>query len=186
MYCSRFFGRSSKLMIGDVGTVLWVLMETIGIVRAHCLRERGESSTGESRVAASRVGDPCRTQASRARIAGELLLESMTSAALGRLRSAGYIWRTAAGRGGPWAPAGLPAWPHDHRRTDLSIQPGKCPYRWPVVQFDTRLQTRRRALGTGMREGGRGLSQTRERHRARNVLVVGRSPWRWFCSSAQA
>ncbi len=161
-----------QTIIGDVGTVLWVLMGTIGIVLliacanvANLLLIRAESRHLELAIRAA-LG------ASRARIARELLIESLTLAvfggACGLLAAYGALRLLVR-----IAPAGLP------RLADIGID-------GPVLLFSLlvsifagllfgALPVFKHAgarLGTGMREGGRGLSQTRERHRARNGLVV--------------
>jgi predicted permease len=108
------FRAFKETLIGDVGTVLWVLMGTIGIVLliacanvANLLLVRAESRHLELAIRAA-LG------ASRARIAGELLLESMTLAALGGacglLIAFGALRLLVA-----MAPAGLP------RLADITI-----------------------------------------------------------------
>jgi predicted permease len=166
------FRAFKQTLIGDVGAVLWVLMGTIGIVLliacaniANLLLVRAESRHLELAIRAA-LG------ASRARIARELLLESMSLAVLGGacglLVAFGALRLLVA-----MAPAGLP------RLADIAIDA-------PVLAFSLAVSLLAgllfgsipvfkhagARLGTGMREGGRGLSQTRERHRARNVLVV--------------
>ncbi len=161
-----------QTMIGDIGTVLWVLMGTIGIVLliacanvANLLLVRAESRHLELAIRAA-LG------ASRARIALELLTESMTLAVLGGagglLVAFGALRLLLA-----TAPAGLP------RLADIAIDPPVLLFSLAISVFAGLLfgsipvfKHAGAKLATGMREGGRGLSQTRERHRARNGLVV--------------
>src|SRR5690242_8589840 len=161
-----------QMIIGDVGTVLWVLMGTIGIVLliacanvANLLLVRAESRHLELAIRAA-LG------ASRARIAGELLTESLTLAvfggAFGLLAAYGALRLLVR-----IAPAGLP------RLADIGIDGPVLLFSLLVSVFAGLLfgalpvfKHAGARLGTGMREGGRGLSQTRERHRARNGLVV--------------
>jgi len=161
-----------QTMIGDIGTVLWVLMGTIGIVLliacanvANLLLVRAESRHLELAIRAA-LG------ASRARIALELLTESMMLAALGGagglLVTFGALRLLVA-----MAPAGLP------RLADIAIDPPVLLFSLVISVFAGLLfgsipvfKHAGAQLATGMREGGRGLSQTRERHQARNGLVV--------------
>ncbi len=159
-------------VIGDVGTVLWVLMGAIGIVLliacanvANLLLVRGEARHLELAIRAA-LG------ASWSRIAAELLFESLTLAvfggALGLLVAFGSLRLLVS-----MAPAGLP------RLNEIGIDA-------PVLLFALLVSLvagvlfgsvpifkhAGARLGTGLREGGRTLSQSRERHRARNLLVV--------------
>src|SRR6185312_11171325 len=161
-----------KDVIGDVGNVLWVLMGSIVIVLlvacanvANLLLVRVEGRRQELAVR-SALG------AGRKNIIASLLLESLVLGCAGSaiglgIASAALRMLIAA------APAGLPRL----HRIDIDV---------PVLLFLLGLACFvSLAIGvvpilkysgitatTGLREAGRGLSQSRERHRARNVLVV--------------
>ncbi len=159
-------------VIGNIGKLLWILMGSIGIVLliacanvANLLLVRTEGRQQELAIRAA-LG------ASRKRIAGELLFESVILGLLGSVLGLALAWgalRVLIAL----APAGLP------RVQEIGIN-------GPVLLFTLVasliasllfglipvLRYGGATLGTGLREGGRTLSQTRERHRARNVLVV--------------
>jgi predicted permease len=159
-------------LVGDIGPALWVLMGTIGMVLliacanvANLLLVRVEARHRELLIRAA-LG------AGKRRIAGELLFESVTLAILGGVL--GVALAFAALRFLVWmAPAGIP------RLDEIAINV-------PVLLFALAVSIFTGLLfgsvpvfkyagvrpGTGLREGGRGSSQSRERHRARNVLVV--------------
>ncbi|HXW56271.1 MAG TPA: ABC transporter permease [Candidatus Cybelea sp.] len=158
-------------VVGDIGTLLWILMGSIGMVLliacanvANLLLVRTEGRQQELSIRAA-LG------ASWRQIAGELLLESVVLGLLGSvlglaLAYGGLRLLVAA------APAGLP------RLKDIGIDV-------PVLAFTLAvslvagmlfgsipvLKYAGVRMGTGLREG-RTLSQSRERHRARNTLVV--------------
>lgn len=161
-----------KDVVGDVGKLLWILMGSIGIVLliacanvANLLLVRTEGRQQELGIRAA-LG------ASRRRIAGELLFESvivgLIGSVLGLALAYGALRLLVA-----MAPAGLP------RIQDIGINV-------PVLVFTLAasliasllfglipvLKYGGARLATGLREGGRTLSQSRQRHRARNVLVV--------------
>lgn len=159
-------------VVGDVGTLLWILMGSIGVVLliacanvANLLLVRTEGRQQELAIRAA-LG------ASRKRIAGELLFESVILGLLGSVAGLAIAWG-ALRLLVALAPSGLP------RIQEIGIN-------LPVLAFTLIvsliasllfgaipvLKYRGATLGTGLREGGRTLSQTRERHRARNVLVV--------------
>ena len=159
-------------VVGDVGKLLWILMGSIGMVlliacanAANLLLVRAEGRQQELAIR-SALG------ASRRRIASELLLESLviglSGGALGLALAYGALHLLVA-----LAPAGLP------RVDEIGIN-------LPVLAFTLvasllasllsgLIPVWRYAgarLNTGLREGGRGLSQGKERHRTRNTLVV--------------
>jgi predicted permease len=163
-------------VVGNVGNVLWVLMGTIGIVMliacanvANLLLVRAEARQQELAVRAA-LG------AGWERIVRELLIESVLLALMGGafglvFAYAGLQFLVSLG------PATLP------RLGEISIDPralgftlaasllsgllfGLLPawkYAGPRSSF---------ALQGTLRGGGRTLSQSRERHRARNILTV--------------
>jgi predicted permease len=159
-------------VVGDVGQSLWILMGSIGIVLliacanvANLMLVRAEGRHQELAIC-SALG------ASRWRVIREFLLESLVIGILGSgfglLLAWGAIHLLIA-----LAPAGVP------RLGDIGID-------LPVLGFTVLLALICSVLfglipalrygsvraGTGLREGGRSLSQGRERHRTRNTLVV--------------
>src|SRR5713226_5312446 len=159
-------------VVGDVGSVLWVLMGSIGMVLliachnvANLLLVRVAGRRQELAVRAA-LG------ASRGRIAADLLLESVMLGLLGSTIGLGLAYaalRVLAAI----APAGLP------RIRESGID-------GPVLLFTLLISLLASVLfgsipifkyagvrlSTGIREGGRALSQSKEQHRARSVLVV--------------
>ncbi|MDE3137112.1 MAG: ABC transporter permease [Acidobacteriota bacterium] len=159
-------------VIGQVGTLLWVLMGSIGLVLliacanvANLLLVRAEGRQQELTVRAA-LG------ATRGQIARELLLESLVLGLMGSVLGLGLAFG-ALRLLVAMAPSGLP------RVGDIGID-------GPVLLFTLGVSVLASLLfgavpvfkyagthaGTGLREGGRTLSQSRERHRARNVLVA--------------
>ena len=159
-------------VVGDIGNVLWVVMGSIGLVMlivcanvANLLLVRVESRRQELALRAA-LG------AGRGRIAGELFLESAILGFLGSV--VGLVL----------AVIGL--------RILISIAPENLPriheigIDGPVLLFTLVVALIASALfacipifkyagvrlSTGIREGGRALSSSREQLRARNVLVV--------------
>ena len=159
-------------VVGDVGKLLWVLMGGIGMVLliacanvANLLLVRAEGRQQELAVRAA-MG------ATRARIAAELLFESLVLGLMGGALGLGLAYgalRILVAL----APQGLP------RLAEIGID-------LPVLLFTLgvalvasllfgsipALKYAGVHLGTGLRQGGRTLSQSRERHRARSVLVI--------------
>ncbi len=161
-----------KDVIGDIGNVLWVLMGAIGLVLlvacanvANLLLVRVEGRRQELAVR-SALG------ASWGRTAAELVAESLFLAALGSLIGLGLA--SAALRALIWAaPEGLPRLHEIHIdlyallfTAGLAILTSVFIAILPIVKYAGLRAT------TGLREGGRALSQSRERQRARKTLVV--------------
>ncbi len=161
-----------QVVVGDVGKLLWVLMGSIGVVLliacanvANLLLVRAEGRTRELAVRAA-LG------ASRWRIVRDFLLESMVLGAMGSALGLGLAFG-AVRLLIAIAPQGLP------RLQDISID-------WTVMVFTVgvsllcsllfgsipALRYASSRMGTGLRDGGRSVSEGRERHRTRNTLVV--------------
>jgi predicted permease len=159
-------------LVGDVKTVLWVLMGTLAMVLliacanvANLLLVRGESRQQELAIRAA-LG------AGSTRLARELLLESVALGVLGGL--VGLVLASGALRlFVAAAPGNLP------RLNDiaidgpvllftlvLSILAGLLFGAIPVVRYA------RVPLGLTLRAGGRTATASKDRHRARNTLVV--------------
>jgi predicted permease len=159
-------------VIGDVGKVLWVLMGSIGMVLlvacanvANLLLVRVEGRRQELAIR-SALGAPW------GRTAADLLFESVVlgtaGAGIGLALAFGALRALVA-----MAPTGLP------RIHEIGID-------IPVLLFTAGLALFTSLIigaipivkfagaraASGLREGGRGLSQGRERHRARKILVI--------------
>src|SRR6266404_3055139 len=159
-------------VVGDVGSVLWVLMGSIGMMLliacanvANLLLVRVEGRRQELAVRAA-LG------ASRARIAADLLFESVILGLLGSAVGLGLAYaalRVLA----VIAPAGLP------RIREIAID-GRVLFFTLLISLLASIlfgsipifKYAGVRLSTGIREGGRTLSQSKEQHRARSVLVV--------------
>ena len=159
-------------VIGDVGRVLWVLLGTVGIVLliacanvANLFLVRAEGRQQELAIHAA-LGANWR------RLAWELLSESLTLALAGGLIGLGLAYagiRTLV----TIAPEGLPRLPEIGLdpvvllfTLVISVMAGVLFGVIPVIKFATP------QLAGALKEGGRLSSASRERHRARNVLVV--------------
>ena len=159
-------------VVGDVGSVLWVLMGSVGMVLliacanvANLLLVRVEGRRQELAVRAA-LG------ASRGRIAADLLLESVILGLLGSAVGLGLAYaalRVLAAI----APAGLP------RIREIGMDGHVLLFTLLISLLASALfasipifKYAGVRLSTGIREGGRTLSQSKEQHRARSVLVI--------------
>jgi predicted permease len=159
-------------VVGDVGEVLWVLLGTVGMILliacanvSNLFLVRAESREKEMAVRTA-MG------AGRARIARDFLSESVLLGILGGLGGIALAYGGLALLRS-LGPAELP------RLTDvsldlkvllftlgLSVFSGAFFGMFPVIRY------RASALNNALKEGGRGGSAGREKHRARNTLVV--------------
>jgi putative ABC transport system permease protein len=159
-------------VIGDVGRVLWVLLGTVGIVLliacanvANLFLVRAEGRQQELAIHAA-LGAGWR------RIGWELLSESLTLGILGGALGLGLAYAGIKALVAT-APSGLP------RVDEIGLDPvvllftlgvsllsGALFGLIPVVKFA------RPQLASGLKQGGRLASDGKERHRARNALVV--------------
>ena len=159
-------------VVGDVGKLLWVLMGSIGFVLliacanvANLLLVRAQGRQQELAIRAALGATPWH-------IAAELLFEHLVLALLGGML--GLALACAALRVlVALAPSGLP------RLQEIGID-------GPTLWFSLAaslvasllfgsvsvLKYAGKHVGTGLRQGGRSMSEGRERHRSRNVLVV--------------
>jgi predicted permease len=159
-------------VIGDVGNVLWVLMGSIAVVLlvacanvANLLLVRVEGRRQELAIR-SALG------AGRSRITGGLLFESLilgfSGTLIGLALAFGALRLLVAMK-----PTGLP------RLNEIGIDApvllftlGLAIFVSLVIGLIPVIKYAGVGMHTGLREGGRSLSQSRERHRARKALVV--------------
>jgi predicted permease len=159
-------------VVGDVGATLWVLMASIGMVLliacanvANLLLVRVEGRRQELAVRTA-LG------ASWGNIAEDLLFESVLLGLLGSLLGLGLAYgalRVLIAL----EPSGLP------RIAEIGIDAPVLLFTLAVALISSLLfasipifKHAGARLNTSLREGGRALSQSREQHRARNILVV--------------
>ena len=159
-------------VVGDVGKTLWVLMGSLGLVLliacanvANLLLVRVEGRSQELAVR-SALG------AGRARIAGELMLESavlgLAAGGLGLGLAYGALRALQA-----IAPAGLP------RLHDIGVDWSVAVFALGAALLSTVLvacipifRYTGARINNALRAGSRTLSQSKEQHRARSVLEV--------------
>jgi predicted permease len=159
-------------VVGDVGEVLWVLLATVGMILliacanvANLFLVRAEGREREMAVRTAMGAD-------QPRIAREFLKESLLLGALGGVGGIGLAYGglrllTALG------PSELPRlnevaldWRVLLFTLVISLFAGAFFGMFPVLKY------RKGGLVNALKEGGRGGSAGKEKHRARNVLVV--------------
>jgi len=157
-------------VVGNVGTLLWILLGGIGMVLliacanvANLLLVRTEGRQHELALRAA-LG------ATRKRIALQLLVESSIIGLLGSIVGLGLA--AAALRFlVAFAPSGLP------RITDIGINPRVLFFTLGITLFTILLfglipVLKHAGVRASLSEGSRTLGVSRERHRARNLLVT--------------
>jgi predicted permease len=157
-------------VVGDVGTLLWVLMGGIGMVLliacanvANLLLVRTE---GRQRELALRAA----LGASRRRIASQLLRESAMLGLLGSIVGFGLAYAALRALV-VFAPSGLP------RISDIGVNPTVLYFTLGIslltsLVFGLIPVLKHSGVRAGVSEGARALGLSRERHWARNVLVT--------------
>jgi predicted permease len=159
-------------VVGDVGKVLWVLMGSIALVLlvacanvANLLLVRVEGRRQELAIR-SALG------AGWGRIAAELLFESIVLGVAGSLIGLAFAYG-ALRLLVAVAPTGLP------RIHEIGIDLPVLLFTLGLALFTSLLigsipviKYAGASVNSGLREGGRALSQSRERHRARKALVI--------------
>jgi len=159
-------------VIGDVGKVLWVLMSSIVLVLlvacanvANLLLVRVEGRRQELAIR-SALGAPW------GRTAAELLFESIVLGLAGSLIGLGLAYGALRALVAA-APTGLP------RIHEIGIDIPVLLFTLGLALFTSLLigsipivKYAGARAASGLREGGRALSQSRDRHRARKALVV--------------
>ena len=159
-------------VVGDVGSTLWVLMASIGMVLliacanvANLLLVRIEGRSQELAVRSALGASPHR-------IAGELFLESFTLGLLGSAIGLGLAFAALRALVA-MAPSGIP------RINEIGIDGPVLLFTFAIAILASILfgsipifKYAGVRLSTGIRQGGRANSQSREQHRARSVLVV--------------
>ena len=161
-----------QYVVGDLGKLLWVLMGGIGLVLliacanvANLLLVRAQGRQQELAIRAALGATP-------RRIAAELLFENLVLAMLGGVLGLAFAY-AALRLLIAMAPSGLP------RLQEIGIDGHTLLFSLaaslvasllfgsvPVLKYAGK------HLGTGLRQGGRSMSEGRERHRSRSVLVV--------------
>jgi putative ABC transport system permease protein len=160
------------VVVGDVGNTLWVLMGAVGIVLsiacanvANLLLVRADGRRQELAIRAA-LG------AGWGRIAQELLIESVLLGLAGGAMGLALAWGALR----VLVASELPNLP---RIRDISIDPTVLAFTLAVAVGSGVLfglipvfKYARPQLSSGLRGGGRSQTWSRERHRARNLLVV--------------
>ena len=161
-----------KDVVGDIGNVLWILMGSIGMVLLIACANVGNLLLVRVEGRRQELALRAALGAGWGRIAAELMLESLTLGFVGGVLGLGLAY-AALRAFVAIAPAGIP------RIQEIGIDGNVLLFTLAVSALASVLfgsipvfKYAGSQLSTGIREGGRSLSQSREQHRARSVLVV--------------
>jgi predicted permease len=158
--------------VGNVGNVLWVLLGTAGIVLLIAAANVANLSLVRAEARDRELAVRTALGASRSKLALQFVLESATLGAVGGILGLGIAY------GGlrmlvAMAPANLPRLHEISLNATavcftavISILTGFCIGLLPI------LRNRDFSLVKGLKEGGRGAGSGKDRHQARNGLVV--------------
>ncbi len=160
-------------IVGDVDTVLWVLLGTVGIVLIITCANVANIFTVRAEIREQEMAIRSALGADRRNIAGLYLGESVVlgllGGALGLALAFGGLRLLVS-----VAPGNIP------RLDEVSLDPVVLAYTLGISLLSgvffglfPAFRWARLHLLQSLREGGRGSSTARERHRARNALVVG-------------
>ncbi len=159
-------------VVGEIGTTLWVLMGSIGMVLLIACANVANLSLVRAEGRQQELAIRVALGASWGRIARELLLESVTLGVLGGalgLAMAYGALRLLLAKG----PASLP------RLSEISIDPPALAFTLAISLLSGLLfglipvlKYAGPHVAMALRGGGRAMSHSRERHRARSTLVV--------------
>jgi predicted permease len=159
-------------VVGDVGNVLWVLLGTVGLVLLIACANVANLFLVRTDARQQELALRTALGADRKRLSRELLMESVTLGILGGLLGLGLAYavlRLLVAIG----PESLP------RLNEIGIDPTVLLFTFVLAVFSGVLfglfplfKYGRMSLTSALKEGGRGGSEGRERHRARSFLVV--------------
>lgn len=160
-------------LVGDVRSVLWVLLGTVGMVLLIATANVANLFLVRAEGRAKDVAVRTAMGAGRGDIGGQFLAESVLLGILGGAAGLGLAWAGLRALIAS-APAQLP------RIDAIGIDPTVLGFTAAIsvasgllFGFVPLMRYARPDLVSTLKEGGRGGSQGRARHRARNTLVVG-------------
>jgi putative ABC transport system permease protein len=158
-------------IVGNAGTMLWVVMGTLALVLLIACANVASLLLVDAEVRGPELAVRAALGAGWRRIAGQLLAESVTLGMLGGALGLGPAYvglKILAARG----PSTLP------RLNEIQFDPWVLAFAFGASVFSgvlagiIPLAKYSRPPAAALRTVGRTFSQTRERHRARNTLVV--------------